>query len=118
MLDRRSNLEIEIDVLRTILDGVIKTSNIARGANLAYPHFKKIIKDLCKRGLVKYEKSNFKDKRIKHIYRITSKGQSFLFDSLIKIGSNLINCDRHEACKLINKLYCLNCGKEYVNDEY
>lgn len=113
MKDKRNKLDIELDILKIIYNGEYMSTNIARHSNLQYLRFKEIISNLVYDGFVKKVKSDLKDKRIKYIYKITSNGIDYLFDKLLIIGPNTQKCSRHEASKMIQKIYCLNCGDRY-----
>jgi len=74
---RRSRLEICVDVLKTIKEGVIKPTQIMYEANLSWKPLKDILDSLQIQGLiVKFDVTHMKDKRSKVGYKLTQKGEN------------------------------------------
>ena len=77
MSTRRSRLEIYLDVLKTIKEGVIKPTQIMYEANLSWNPLKDILGSLQIQGLVvKFDVKHMKDKRSKVGYKLTQKGEN------------------------------------------
>ena len=74
---RRSRLEMCVDVLKTIKEGVIKPTQIMYEANLSWKPLKDILDSLQIQGLiVKFDVRHIKDKRSKVGYKLTQKGEN------------------------------------------
>jgi len=77
MSTRRSRLEMCVDVLKTIKEGVIKPTQIMYEANLSWKPLKDILDSLQIQGLiVKFDVRHKKDKRSKVGYKLTQKGEN------------------------------------------
>lgn len=92
MKNRRSKLEIYIDVLQLIKEGTIKPTRIMYGANLSWKLLQGVLLSMVNQGLIdEIDQSKSRDKRTNAIYRVTSKG-----DSVIKYfghAKQIINVD-------------------------
>ena len=76
---RRSQLEVHLDVLRTIKDGTDKPTRIMYGSNLSWQPLKKILSYMISQGLVtEIESGGRGDKRTSKTYKITQKGENVL----------------------------------------
>ena len=79
MKQRRSKLEIHLDVLNIIRDGVKKPTQIMYGANLSWKPLQRVLDSLIHQGLVmKVDPVNPKDKRTRVCYDLTKKGENVL----------------------------------------
>ncbi len=79
MKNRRSRLEIHLDVLYTIRKGVKKPTQIMYGSNLSYKPLKRVLDSLLRQGLVmEIEPIDLKDKRTNVCYNLTQKGENVL----------------------------------------
>ncbi len=77
MSPRRSRLEIYVDVLKTIKQGIRKPTQIMYEANLSWKPLKDILGSLQIQGLiVKFDVRHIKDKRSKVGYKLTQKGEN------------------------------------------
>lgn len=87
---RRSKLEIVLNVLSAIKDGVDKPTRIMYAANLSWKPTQKILGSLVEQELI-YEIKETGSKRSKLRYRITEKGVNVLryFDG----ARELVNID-------------------------
>jgi len=74
---RRSNLEILLDVLSAVSNGVNKPTRIMYSTNLSWKPVQKILERLVDQGLLKeIEKTG--NKRTKKEYTITEKGANVI----------------------------------------
>ena len=79
MKNRRSQLEIYIDVLKTIKEGTTKPTRIMYGANLSWKLLQGVLLSLVDQDLIEeVDQSGSRDKRTNVIYRVTSKGDSVI----------------------------------------
>ena len=79
MKQRRSRLEVHLDVLSTIRSGVRKPTRIMYGANLSWKPLKSILNSLIHQNLVmEVDPVNQKDKRTRVCYDLTKKGENVL----------------------------------------
>ena len=79
MKQRRSSLEVHLDVLMTIRNGARKPTNIMYGANLSWKPLKRVLDSLIKQGFVQeVDALNLKDKRTNVCYGLTRKGDNVL----------------------------------------
>jgi len=76
---RRSKLEIHLDVLSIIRSGVRKPTRIMYGANVSWKPLHRVLNSLIRQELVREIKPvNLKDKRTSVCYAITEKGENVL----------------------------------------
>ena len=79
MKNRRSKLEIYIDVLQTIKEGTNKPTRIMYGANLSWKLLQGVLESMVDQGLIDVsDQSRSRDKRTNKIYAVTSKGNSVI----------------------------------------
>ena len=79
MKQRRSRLEVHLDVLYTIRNGVKKPTRIMYGANLSWKPLQRVLGSLIHQDLVmEIEPLNPKDKRTSVCYDLTQKGENVL----------------------------------------
>ncbi|MCX6649582.1 MAG: helix-turn-helix transcriptional regulator [Candidatus Bathyarchaeota archaeon] len=78
MINRRSKLEIYIDILKEINNGVIIPTKIMYGANLSWKPLQQILKSLVNQELIEEFISENGDKRTKKAYNLTEKGINVL----------------------------------------
>lgn len=79
MTRRRSKLEIYLDVLRVIKEGVHKPTRIMYGANLSWKPLQQVLKSLLDQGLIiEIDVSDGGDRRTTKHYEITQKGENVL----------------------------------------
>jgi predicted transcriptional regulator len=74
MTNRRSKLEIYIDILEKINKGVIKPTRIMYEANLSWKPLQQILKSLISQELIIESTTEDSDKRTKKAYKLTEKG--------------------------------------------
>jgi len=76
---RRSRLEVHLDVLYTIRNGVKKPTRIMYGANLSWKPLQRVLDSLIRQGLViEIDPIDPKDKRTSVCYDLTKKGENVL----------------------------------------
>ena len=76
---RRSRLEVHLDVLYTIRNGVKKPTRIMYGANLSWKPLQRVLSSLIRQDLViEVEPEDPKDKRTSVCYDLTQKGENVL----------------------------------------
>ena len=76
---RRSKLEIHLDVLNTIRNGVKKPTRIMYGANLSWKPLQRVLDSLINQDLVmEVDPVDPKDKRTSVCYDLTQKGETVL----------------------------------------
>ncbi len=76
---RRSRLEVHLDVLYTIRNGVKKPTRIMYGANLSWKPLQRVLDSLIRQDLViEIDPVNPKDKRTSVCYDLTKKGENVL----------------------------------------
>ena len=79
MKNRRSKLEIYLDVLKVIKGGTTKPTRIMYGANLSWKLLQGILVSLVSQGLIKEtDLSASRDKRTNRIYHVTTKGDGVI----------------------------------------
>ncbi len=78
MTNRRSKLEIYIDILEEIRNGVIIPTRIMYGANLSWKPLQQILKSLVTQELIIEYMAEEGDKRTKKTYKLTEKGLNVL----------------------------------------
>jgi predicted transcriptional regulator len=78
MTNRRSKLEIYVDILEKINMGVIKPTRIMYEANLSWKPLQQILKSLISQELIIECTTEDKDKRTKKAYQLTEKGINVL----------------------------------------
>ncbi len=78
MTNRRSKLEIYIDILEEIKNGVIIPTRIMYGANLSWKPLQQILKSLVAQELIVEYMAEDGDKRTKKAYKLTEKGVNVL----------------------------------------
>ncbi len=79
MKNRRSKLEIYLDVLNVIKEGNTKPTRIMYGANLSWKLLQGILGSLVSQGLIEEtDLSASRDKRTNRIYHVTKKGDSVI----------------------------------------
>jgi predicted transcriptional regulator len=77
--NRRSKLELYLDVLDVIKEGTIKPTRIMYGANLSWKLVQDILSSLVTQGLIdETDLSTSRDKRTNRVYHITQKGESVI----------------------------------------
>jgi predicted transcriptional regulator len=91
-MKRRSRLEVNIDVLKVIQEGVSKPTRIMYMANLSWTLTQETLNDMTQQKLInEIDVSEVGDKRTNKIYEITSKGEKLL--ELINNANQLIDID-------------------------
>lgn len=76
---RRSRLELYLDVLEAVKDGKDKPTRIMYRANLSWTSLKDILSSLISRDLVEeIDMTESRDKRTKKVYRVTEKGNHLI----------------------------------------
>ena len=79
MKQRRSRLEVHLDVLYTIRNGVKKPTRIMYGANLSWKPLQRVLGSLIHQDLVmEVDPVDPKDKRTSVCYGLTKKGENVL----------------------------------------
>jgi predicted transcriptional regulator len=78
MTNRRSKLEIYIDILEEINQGVVIPTRIMYGANLSWKPLQQILKSLTSQELIVEYTMDEGDKRTKKAYKLTEKGINVL----------------------------------------
>ncbi len=72
-------MEIYLDVLRVIKEGVHKPTRIMYGANLSWKPLQQVLKSLLDQGLIiEIDVSDGGDRRTTKHYEITQKGENVL----------------------------------------
>ena len=75
MKNRRSRLEIHLDVLKLIKEGTVVPTRIMYGANLSWKLLNGILSNMVAQSLIEeVDVSGGLDKRTSTIYRVTPKG--------------------------------------------
>ena len=76
---RRSRLEVHLDVLYTIRNGVKKPTRIMYGANLSWKPLQRVLDSLIRQDLViEIDPVDPKDRRTSVCYSLTKKGEDVL----------------------------------------
>jgi len=79
MKNRRSKLEIYLDVLKVIKEGTTKPTRIMYGANLSWKLLQGILVSMVNQDLIEeIDVSDSRDKRTNTIYQVTQKGDSVI----------------------------------------
>jgi predicted transcriptional regulator len=78
MTNRRSKLEIYIDILEQIRSGTVIPTRIMYGANLSWKPLQQILKSLVHQDLITECAIDDDDKRTKKAYQLTEKGVNVL----------------------------------------
>ena len=79
MKNRRSKLEIYLDVLQLIKEGTAKPTRIMYGANLSWNILQGTLENMIDQGLItEIDQSRSKDKRTSKTYEVTSRGDSVI----------------------------------------
>jgi len=97
MKNRRSKLEIYLDVLKVIKEGTTKPTRIMYGANLSWKLVQGVLNSMVDQDLIEeIDMSTSRDKRTNTVYQITTKGDSVIryFDrakGLIEVGEPNFN---------------------------
>ena len=77
MSPRRSQLEIRLNILSSVRDGVDKPTRIMYAANMSWKPVQRILHNLVKQGLLEVMIST-KNKQSKKRYALTEKGSNVL----------------------------------------
>ena len=79
MKNRRSKLEIYLDVLKVIKEGTTKPTRIMYGANLSWKLLQGILSSMVAQDLIEeIDVSDSRDKRTNTVYQVTTKGDSVI----------------------------------------
>ena len=79
MKQRRSKLEIYIDVLQVIKEGTTKPTRIMYGSNLSWKLLQEVLGAMVDQDLIsKIDRSESRDKRTSVVYEVTGKGDSVI----------------------------------------
>ena len=79
MKNRRSKLEIYLDVLKVIKEGTTKPTRIMYGANLSWKLLQGILNSMAAQDLIEeIDVSDSRDKRTNTVYQVTQKGDSVI----------------------------------------
>ena len=79
MKNRRSKLELYLDVLKVIKEGTTKPTRIMYGANLSWKLLQGVLSSMVDQDLLEeIDMSESRDKRTSTVYRVTSKGDSVI----------------------------------------
>jgi predicted transcriptional regulator len=79
MKNRRSKLEIYLEVLKVIKEGTTKPTRIMYGANLSWKLVQGVLNSMVDQGLIKaIDMSTSRDKRTNTVYQVTNKGDSVI----------------------------------------
>ena len=79
MKNRRSRLEIYIDVLKVIKEGTMKPTRIMYGANLSWKLLQGVLNSMVEQDLIEeIDESESSDKRTSKVYQVTAKGDSVM----------------------------------------
>jgi predicted transcriptional regulator len=78
MTNRRSKLEIYVDIMEEIRNGTILPTRIMYAANLSWKPLQQILKSLVTQELIEECIADEGDKRTKKAYRLTEKGLNVL----------------------------------------
>jgi predicted transcriptional regulator len=77
--NRRSKLEIYIDVLKEIKGGTTKPTRIMYGSNLSWKLLQGVLSSMVDQGLIEeIDESESRDKRTNKVYKVTSKGDGVI----------------------------------------
>ncbi len=79
MKNRRSKLEIYIEVLKVIKEGTTKPTRIMYGANLSWKLLQGVLNSMVAQDLIEeIDVSEFRDKRTNKVYQVLVKGDSVI----------------------------------------
>lgn len=79
MKNRRSKLEIYLDILNVIKEGNTKPTRIMYGANLSWKLLQGVLGSLVSQGLIdEVDLSRSRDKRTNRVYQVTKKGDNVI----------------------------------------
>jgi predicted transcriptional regulator len=78
MTNRRSKLEIYVDIMEEIRGGTILPTRIMYAANLSWKPLQQILKSLVTQELIEEVSAEEGDKRTKKAYHLTEKGMNVL----------------------------------------
>ena len=79
MKNRRSKLEIYLEVLKVIKEGTTKPTRIMYGANLSWKLVQGVLNSMVDQDLIKaIDMSTSRDKRTNTVYQVTNKGDSVI----------------------------------------
>lgn len=79
MKNRRSKLEVYLDVLWTIKSGVNKPTRIMYESNLSWKPLQRTLDSLIGQNLIEeYSPKNNRDKRTTYCYKLTQKGENVI----------------------------------------
>ena len=79
MKNRRSKLEIYLDVLKVIKEGTTKPTRIMYGANLSWKLLQGVLNSMVDQDLIEeIDMSTSRDKRTNTVYQVTTKGVSVI----------------------------------------
>ena len=97
MKNRRSKLEIYLDVLNVIKEGTTKPTRIMYGANLSWKLLQGVLNSMVGQDLIEeIDMSTSRDRRTNTVYQVTNKGDSVIryFDrakGLIEVDEPYLN---------------------------
>ena len=79
MKNRRSKLEIYLDVLKVIKEGTTKPTRIMYGSNLSWKLLQGVLNSMVDQSLIEeIDMSTSRDKRTNTVYQVTTKGDSVM----------------------------------------
>jgi predicted transcriptional regulator len=79
MKNRRSRLEVYLDVLWAIKSGVNKPTRIMYESNLSWKPLQRTLDSLIGQSLIEeYSPKNLRDKRTTYCYKLTQKGENVI----------------------------------------
>ena len=79
MKNRRSKLEIYLEVLKVIKEGTTKPTRIMYGANLSWKMVQGVLNSMVDQDLIEeIDRSKSRDKRTNKVYQVTTKGVSVI----------------------------------------
>ena len=79
MKNRRSRLEIYIEVLKVIKEGTMKPTRIMYGANLSWKLLQGVLNSMVDQNFIEeIDVSESRDKRTNTVYQVTTKGDSVI----------------------------------------
>ena len=78
MTNRRSKLEIYVDIMEEIRSGNILPTKIMYAANLSWKPLQQMLKSLVNQELIEELGADERDQRSNKVYHITEKGQNVL----------------------------------------
>ncbi len=79
MKNRRSKLEIYLDVLKVIKEGTTKPTRIMYGSNVSWKLLQGVLNSMVGQDLIEeIDVSESRDKRTNRVYQVTNKGDSVI----------------------------------------